>query len=165
MIDIRWNIEGFNGNQDIGRLFEAAFSHHALDQFDELSLCGWKPIDEPSRQPNGLVWNGGMGFVFDRLGETDHDHGDTEIFETSEDIVIRVVMPGIQKESLFIEVNDNILTLTGERLVGLDELAETGPALLPFKKVFNLPKTPLPGEVRAKYTGTILHIQISKNLS
>jgi len=162
MIDIGWNLNGFDGNQDLGRLFEAAFGE-SLDLFDKMSLCGWRPIGQAGDPTSGLVWNGGMGFVFDRLGEAEYDHGDTEIFETSDDIVIRVVMPGIRKESLFIEVNGNILTLTGERFADENELAEAGEALLPFKKVFNLPKTPLPGDVKARYTGTVLHIQIAKN--
>ena len=164
MIDIGWNIDGVDGDRVVGRLFEAAFGD-SMDHFDQLSLCGWKPIAESGSQPQEVVWNGGMGFVFDRLGVSEHDHVDTEIFETFDDIVIRVVIPGIKKESLFIEVNGNILTLTGERTTDEDEFSETGQSLMPFKKVFSLPKTPVPGEIRAKYTGTILHIQIAKNLA
>lgn len=163
MIDIGWNTDRLDADQTIGRLFEAAFGP-LPGQFDQVSLFGWKPIVEDDHRSSGLVWPGGVGFVFDRLDEVEYDHVDTEIFETSDDIVIRIVMPGIKKESLYIEVSGNILTLTGKRVAAGSELAAAGETLMPFKKVFNLPKTPMPGDVRAKYTGTILHIQISKNL-
>jgi HSP20 family protein len=89
-----------------------------------------------------------------------------DILESKDSYLIRAELPGMRKEDLKTEVNEGILTLSGERK--LEEPASgveyhrvervTGK----FSRSFHVPQTVNPDGIKATYKDGILEVQVPK---
>ena len=89
-----------------------------------------------------------------------------DILESKDSYLIRAELPGMRKEYLKTEVNEGILTLSGERK--LEEPASgveyhrvervTGK----FSRSFHVPQTVNPDGIKATYRDGILEVQVPK---
>jgi HSP20 family protein len=89
-----------------------------------------------------------------------------DIYETGETLVIKVEVPGFAKEDLHIEVNDNTLTLKGERrsdpMVKEEQYHRRERAYGAFQRSFLLPAMVDHGKVQATYRDGVLELQLPK---
>jgi len=89
-----------------------------------------------------------------------------DIYETDEAIILKAELPGIKKEDVSVEINDNVLTLKGERVE--DKEIKEGSYFRKercfgtFSRAFNLQYRVQPDKIKAKFKDGILEIEIPK---
>ncbi len=90
----------------------------------------------------------------------------SDIFETEEVLTLKVEVPGVDLSEVVIEVKDNVLTLSGERLMkkNLDEehFHRMESFYGTFKRVFNLPEMVDSGKIKANLTDGVLEVKVPK---
>jgi HSP20 family protein len=90
-----------------------------------------------------------------------------DVFETEKAYEIHLAVPGLNKEDFKIDLNDNQLTVTGERKFAKEKkdnnlfLVETQYGN--FSRAFSLPENVDAGKIAAAYTNGILEITIPKD--
>jgi HSP20 family protein len=109
-----------------------------------------------------------------RLGQTASDSDDfygawapaVDIFEKGDDLVIRAEIPGIDKDDVEINVQNNSLTLRGERKreqeVNEDSAYRLERSYGNFMRSFSLPRTVDSSRISAKYSNGVLDIVLPK---
>lgn len=89
-----------------------------------------------------------------------------DIYETDETLVIKAEVPGFAKEDLHIEINDNTLTLKGERqadsTVKEEQYHRRERAYGAFQRSFLLPAMVDQGKVQAMYRDGVLELRLPK---
>ena len=89
-----------------------------------------------------------------------------DIYETAEDLVIKAELPGLSTEDVNVRVDDNVLTLTGERKreagVGREEYHLTERSYGHFRRSFVLPNNVDREKVQATFKDGVLLIVIPK---
>ena len=91
---------------------------------------------------------------------------DMEIVDTPESIVIRAELPGMEKKDINIEINGNLLTISGERKAeenfsaqGYSRVERSFGA---FSKTIALPQEARKQDVKAEYKNGVLLIRVLK---
>lgn len=89
-----------------------------------------------------------------------------DIYDTDDAIILKVELPGVDKEKVAVDVKDNILTLKGERSID-KEIKEKNyyrkeRSFGSFHRSFTLPTTVTPEDIRATYKDGILTIEVPK---
>jgi len=89
-----------------------------------------------------------------------------DIYETTDEIVLKAELPGLKKEDVSIEVSDNSLILTGERTFEKDIREEHYHRIErsygSFSRTFSLPTAVNQDGVNAQFIDGILEIHIPK---
>ncbi|MBT8358337.1 MAG: Hsp20/alpha crystallin family protein [Deltaproteobacteria bacterium] len=89
-----------------------------------------------------------------------------DIYETDEAIILKAELPGIKREDVSVEVKDNILTLSGERVEDKKVKEECyfrkERCCGTFSRTFNLQHRVQPDKIKAKFKDGILTIQVPK---
>jgi len=89
-----------------------------------------------------------------------------DIYETDTDIVLSAEIPGMDASDVDVEVNDNTLTLKGERKMEKDVKEESyhrvERAYGSFVRSFTLPSTVDQEKISANYSKGVLEIKIPK---
>lgn len=89
-----------------------------------------------------------------------------DIYETSENIVVRAEIPGMKKEDIEINVTDNVLTIKGEKKqekkMQNEDYHRIECSYGTFQRSFSLPKAIKADNVTATYKDGVLMITIPK---
>ncbi len=89
-----------------------------------------------------------------------------DIYETANGIVIAVELPGVNKESVSVEVKEDVLTLKGERVpnpdISEDDYYRRERLFGPFKRAFTLHQNVQPELIKATFKDGILEVQIPR---
>lgn len=89
-----------------------------------------------------------------------------DIYETPENLVIKVEVPGVEKEDITVEVKDDNLCLKGERKFEKDVKEENYHRMErsygAFKRIFSLPTTVDKEKVTASFKNGVLEITLPK---
>lgn len=89
-----------------------------------------------------------------------------DVYETPEGIVLKVELPGLNKEDIDIQIKDNTVTLKGERHVEKDVKQENylrvERAHGAFHRTFTLPTAIQTEKVRAVFKDGVLELNIPK---
>ncbi len=89
-----------------------------------------------------------------------------DIYETSENLVIKAEVPGVTKEDITVEVKDDNLCLKGERKFEKDVKEENYHRMErsygAFKRVFSLPTSVDQNKVTASFKDGVLEITLPK---
>lgn len=97
---------------------------------------------------------------------TDKFHPNCEITEDKEHYTAKFEMPGIPKDQIKIELNDNVLTVSGERKEEKREDSKKRHysefSYGSFYRSFSLPTPVNPEKVSASYDGGVLTINLTK---
>ena len=139
-----------------------------------MALVRWRPFrdlvsiqDEVNR-----LYNDFFGRVPSRF-EGDWNASEwspiVDISETKDDIVIKAEVPGLKKEDIKISLQDNILSLKGEKKQEKEEKEEKDTNYYrmercygSFTRSFNLPTTVQADKIKASYKDGILNITLPK---
>jgi HSP20 family protein len=89
-----------------------------------------------------------------------------DLVETDDDFVLRADLPGIKESDVKIELEDNVLTISGERKAEHEERKEgyyrVERALGSFSRSLTLPEGVNPDAVRANFDRGVLEVRIAK---
>jgi HSP20 family protein len=89
-----------------------------------------------------------------------------DIYEAENGIVIAVELPGVGKESVSVEVKDDVLTLKGERLadpvISEDSYYRRERLFGPFKRSFTIHQNIKPDQIKATFKDGILQVEIPR---
>ena len=117
----------------INSLFDESFPRSMLSN-EEMAPCAWKPS--------------------------------VDIYETEKCIVVVAELPGVNKEDISVEVKNNILMLRGERRADPEIDADTyyrrERCFGAFHRAFNLQTRVVPEQIKARFKGGVLQIEIAK---
>ncbi len=90
-----------------------------------------------------------------------------DIVENLDSFEIHLAVPGLNKEDFKIELNDNYLTISGERKFTTEKKERTFHTIETqygtFSRAFSLPENVDPGRINAKYINGILELTIPKD--
>jgi HSP20 family protein len=89
-----------------------------------------------------------------------------DIYEDAKKVVLKLEVPGMEEKDLDIRVENNTLTVKGERKFEKDEKEENFHRIErrygSFYRAFTLPSTVDPEKVQASYNAGILKLELSK---
>ena len=89
-----------------------------------------------------------------------------DIYEDNHQIVLKLEVPGLKQEDLDIQLENNTLTVRGERKFEKEEKEENFHRIErrygSFYRAFTIPNTVNPDSVKADYDAGVLRIQIEK---
>ena len=89
-----------------------------------------------------------------------------DIYETGDGIVLKVELPGINKDDVSVEVKDNVLTLKGERLLDPEIKDEhyyrKERSFGKFNRTFSLQETIKPDLIKASFKDGVLTVEIPR---
>jgi HSP20 family protein len=90
-----------------------------------------------------------------------------DIWEEEKAFEIHVAVPGVAKEDFKIEVNDHVLTVSGERKFTKEKKDSNYHSVETqfgaFKRAFTLPENVDAGNITAKYNNGILEVTVPKD--
>jgi len=90
-----------------------------------------------------------------------------DVSETKDDVIINTEIPGMSKDDVKVSIQDNVLTLSGEKKQEKEEKDSNYHRLErsygSFSRSFTLPTTVQPDKVKAAYKDGILRITLPKS--
>ena len=135
-----------------------------------MALVKWDPFRDVAELQNRI--NRMFDESFGRSRELDDQTSlrswrpAVDIYETENGIVLAVELPGVSKESVAVEVKDDILTLRGERIadpaISEDSYYRRERLFGPFKRSFTLNQNVKPDQIKATFKDGILQIEIPR---
>jgi HSP20 family protein len=89
-----------------------------------------------------------------------------DIYETADGIVLKVELPGVNKDEVSVEVKDNVLTLKGERLLDPeiedDDYYRKERSFGKFNRSFSLQEPIKPDLIKASFKDGVLTVEIPR---
>lgn len=89
-----------------------------------------------------------------------------DIYEDEQKVVLKLEVPGVEEKDLDIRVENNTLTVKGERKFEKEEKEENFHRIErtygSFYRAFTLPTTVDPEQVQANYTAGVLKLELKK---
>lgn len=89
-----------------------------------------------------------------------------DLVEAGDDLVLRADLPGMTEDDIAIEINDNVLTVSGERRAENKEEGETfyraERAFGAFSRAMTLPDGVSPDAVTARFQDGVLEVRVPK---
>ena len=90
-----------------------------------------------------------------------------DILETEKAYEIQFAVPGLSKDDFKVELNDNYLTVSGERKISNEKKEQNFHSIETqygsFSRSFNLPENADASKINAKYNNGILELSIPKD--
>ena len=135
-----------------------------------MTLVRWDPFRDVAELQNRI--NRMFDESFGRSRELDDESGlrawrpAVDIYENENGITIDVELPGVSRADVAVEVKDDVLTLTGERLanprIKEDNYYRRERLYGPFKRSFTLHQNIQPAQIKATFKDGILQIDIPR---
>lgn len=89
-----------------------------------------------------------------------------DIYETENEIILKAELPGVEMKNISVEVNENVITLKGEKKLGKNLCEENYHRMErfygTFQRVFSLPNSVEKSNVKANYRDGVLEITVPK---
>ena len=89
-----------------------------------------------------------------------------DIYEAADGIVLKVELPGVNKDDVSVEVKDNVLTLKGERLLDPeiedDDYYRKERSFGKFNRAFSLQEPIKPDLIKASFKDGVLTVEIPR---
>jgi HSP20 family protein len=132
-------------------------------------VADWDPFREFStlqNQMNRLFQNAFGGFNFE--GEAVGPGGFSpaaDVFEDDSNVELAIELPGIEQNDFNVRIEDNVLTIEGERNLEHGKTKNFLRRELPhgkFSRSFTLPSSVNPEHVNADYVNGVVHIRLGK---
>jgi len=166
MAHVRWDILNSEGSYEdrLKRTFTEAF-YGNIEGYNKLTLYGWKPLVQDTNDEDLLCgWK-----LLKKMNDPEMMAFEQpeEVFERHGAIVICAHIPGVRKESIYVGVRGNRLTVEGERLMAADMILPQGfvneSCYRSFRRVFFIPDSARKRRIRARLKGDIIRIEIPHN--
>ena len=136
-----------------------------------MALIRWEPVRELNTIQSEM--NRLFNTFFENPGQQGTGTGTArrwipamDLVETDEDFVLRADLPGLNEQDVNIELEDNVLTLSGERKAAHEERGEgyyrVERASGAFSRSLTLPDGVEPDRVQASFDRGVLEVRIPK---
>jgi len=136
-----------------------------------MALIRWEPVAELNTIQNEM--NRLFNNFFDQPAQTGRSNGTTrrwlpamDLVETADHYVLRADLPGLSDEDVSIQLEDNVLTISGERKTEHQDQQEgyyrLERAFGAFSRSLTVPEGVDPDGVRAHFDRGVLEIRIPK---
>jgi HSP20 family protein len=133
-----------------------------------MNLVRWNPFSDMNllqNQMNRLFDSAIQGWPGDAKGTTSWVPA-ADIYESDEDLVVNLDLPGIDPKAVDVRVENNLLTIRGERQFDQKQNAENYHRVErsygAFGRSFNLSTSVNPEKIRAVYQAGVLTIVLPK---
>ncbi|MFH1985618.1 MAG: Hsp20/alpha crystallin family protein [Pseudomonadota bacterium] len=163
---LNWRLMTQKGRIDerIDELFDTAFIHRDMAAYDNMTVLGWNALDHdvPLPENPATPWLAAsrVDWVRDRQPEQ-VAAPKIEVTQVPSGLLIELRLPRLVRESVYIGVRDNILTVTGEQAVPAPIEAAFGQSGRRFQRNFPLPPVPGRHRINAYCHGEVLRIIVS----
>lgn len=134
-----------------------------------MTITKWQPFG------NLLTLHGRINRLFEDEFHKDWERGTgsleswypaADIYETKDEYVFKLEVPGLAKEDLNVEFNDNVLSIKGEKKKEKDVKEENFHRIESFSgsfsRSFTLPRNADAGKINASMKNGVLELRISK---
>ncbi len=135
----------------------------AVTQYrDRNWLAPWRELDQVSRHLNRMF---GEGTISD--AETSAWLPAVNVEESKDELVLSAELPGIRQEDVEIELENNVLTIRGQKEQTREENAERRYHVWErrygsFQRSFSLPRTVTADDITATFENGVLHVHMPK---
>ena len=135
-----------------------------------MSIVRWDPFRDVATLQDRInrIFNESFG----RSRDLDDEVGiydwrpPVDIYETADGIVLKVELPGVNKDDVSVEVKDNVLTLKGERLLDPqikdDHYYRKERNFGKFNRSFSLEEPIKPNLIKASFKEGVLTIEVPR---
>ncbi|MCB9481192.1 MAG: Hsp20/alpha crystallin family protein [Desulfobacteraceae bacterium] len=136
-----------------------------------MAIVRWEPFRNVASLQDRI--NRMFDDVFSRMDSSDMDEAAvgawkpaSDIYETADAIIVEIELAGVKKEDVNVEVNDNVLSIKGERKIEKEENSDnyyrrerfTGK----FHRAFTIPMDVDVEKISAKFKDGVLVLEIPK---
>jgi HSP20 family protein len=132
-----------------------------------MTLVRWDPFRELSSLNH-------LGHFFDRRPDRSQSPDSTsawapnvDIYESEKELVVKVEIPGIDPKDVELNVENNVLTISGERKLEFDDKRENyhrvERAYGSFSRSFSLPRLIDEDNIRADYKDGVLTVYVPRH--
>src|SRR3954465_8625303 len=129
----------------------------------------WDPFRDLSMlqdRMNRLFNDAGRGWRSEEPSATTTWRPAVDIFETETEIVVKAELPGVDRKDIYLQLENNVLTVKGERRFEKETKEENyhriERAYGGFSRAFSIPATVDEEKIRAEYKDGILKIALPK---
>ena len=134
-----------------------------------MAVTRWDPFRDLNvlqDRMNRLFENAGRGWTAEEPAATTTWSPAVDIFETEGEIVVKAELPGIDRKDIVLHMENNVLTLRGERRLEKETKEENYHRIERsyggFSRSFTIPTTVDEQNIRADYKDGILKIVLPK---
>ncbi len=134
-----------------------------------MAISRWDPFRDV------LALQNRMNSIFQEYNRTNQGDGDlvsaafvppVDIYEDEHKIILKLEVPGIKESDLDIQLENNVLTVKGERRFEKEEKEENFHRIErrygSFYRSFTIPNTVNPESVKASYEAGVLKLELEK---
>jgi HSP20 family protein len=131
-----------------------------------LALVRWEPFRELSALQNEMSRWMGLTGATPANGQSSNWLPAVDVWETESELVLSVDLPGIPEEEIAVELNENVLTVSGERSRSSEQSTERyyryERRFGSFSRSVTLPPGVQEDAISAKYENGVLEIRVPK---
>ena len=135
-----------------------------------MAIVRWDPFRDAAALQDRInrIFNESFGHLRDLDDEISLSdwRPPVDIYETAAGIVLKVELPGVNKEDVSVEVKDNVLTLKGERLLDPkikdDQYYRKERSFGKFNRSFSLQEQVKPDLIKASLKNGILTLEVPR---
>lgn len=134
-----------------------------------MAVIRWDPFRDMNvlqERMNRLFEDVNRGWRSDEPASTTTWSSAVDIFETESEIVVKAELPGVDKNSISLNLERNVLTLRGERRFEKETKEENYHRIErsygSFSRSFSIPATVEEDKIRAEYKDGVLKISLPK---
>ncbi|HEX2044613.1 MAG TPA: Hsp20/alpha crystallin family protein [Gaiellaceae bacterium] len=132
-----------------------------------MALVRWEPFRELAALQNEMGrWMGQLAGGTPGNGQSSNWLPAVDVWETEEELVLSFDLPGIPEDQIAVELDDNVLTVSGQRERTSEHSNERfyrfERRFGTFSRSVTLPQGVSEGDIRAEYTNGVLEIRVPK---
>lgn len=133
-----------------------------------MTMAKWKPFGDLMTLHRGInrLFDDEFKKVWPSSETMESWYPATDIFETKDDYVFKLEVPGLSKEDVNVEFHENILSIKGEKKVEKEVNEENYHRIESFSgsfsRSFTLPRNANPEKIKASLKDGVLELRVSK---
>jgi HSP20 family protein len=131
-----------------------------------LALVRWEPFRELSALQNEMSRWMGLAGATPANGQSSNWLPAVDVWETENELVLSVDLPGIREEDIAVELDENVLTVSGERSRASEQSTERyyryERRFGSFSRSVTLPPGVQEDTISARYENGVLEVRVPK---
>lgn len=139
----------------------------AITRYSPRESASVSPWNEPGLRSNRLFRLFDEGWPLSGVSSTGSWMPAVNVEETSDEVVLTAELPGMRQDEIDLEMENNVLTISGERTDEREDSSDHRYHLWErrfgrFQRSFTLPRSVDPEKIEARFQSGILHVHMPK---